>query len=898
MPRVTHWFRDAEGRFAVIKTVRFVVVALLLIAFTWSAFKELKSIHWKDVRVAFAAIDHTRIGVALVLLVVNYLSLTFYDWVSFRVFGYRLPWTAVAPRAAAAFAFSNFVGLGFVSGAAVRLRLYRDLIPSPAVVARIIALNGISLWTGLFAICGISLVCCPMPMDAPGHIGDLRPFGWLLIAVPVLWICFAAAHRWLPLKLRQILPPLGAPQVALLVAVSSFDWITLAAIYLALLGPIPKGTLLVGATGFWLSYLFAMLSLIPSGLGIFEAAITHFLAPLTTEPGTVVAAALAYRILYYLFPWLTAVLIMGMVAAAPRVGIVLPAMADRLKKLEPTLQEILTETMAILALIAGAVLWFSAASPPVHDRIEIAVHNLPAAELLIAASHFTSVAAGALLLLLSFGLQHRHRESWVLTMGALVVGAVFTFLKGLDWEEAAFLLAVAAIFWWARDRYDRKGRAIHPRIAATAWGAVLLCAVGYVGIGLWIHREVDLSSGGLWTNLAINLRHPSGSADASRFLRSLLPVGGMIAWLLVAARWAGERPPCPDPTPEQIAEATALVRKSARTTLPELVRLGDKSIWFPQTRDGFITWQRRGNTVLALGDPVGPPQVQRDLIREFRRFADEWDVIPAFYQVSQEHLSDYHALGFSFFQLGEEGFVDLPQFSIKGDKGKTFRAVVNQAARAGLTFEIVPPAGTRDDEATRALFADLRSVSDAWLSQKSVAEKRFSLGFYNEGYLRDSPLALVRKGAPAPDAESPAPASGTPGRIVAFANLLASAGKQELSVDLMRFRPEETDDMDFLFVNLMRWGQEQGYETFNLGMSPLAGVGEEAYAKPLERAARLLFLFGEHFYNFRGLRRFKEKFHPRWEPRYLAVPAEWQVPRVLIDAAAITSGGYSRIVKR
>ena len=317
--RAVSWFRfrDAEGRIAVVKTVRFVVVALLVVAFTISALKELRSIHWKDVRVAFAAIDHTRIAIALVLLVLNYISLTYYDWISFRVFGYKLPWTAVAPRAAAAFAFSNFVGLGFVSGAAVRLRLSRDLIPSPAVVARIIALNGISLWTGLLAISGISLLLCPMPMDAPFHLGDMRHFGWLLLAVPVAWICFAAMHRWLPPKLRQILPPLGAPQVALLVAISSLDWITLAAIYLALLGPIPKHTWLVGATGFWLSYLFAMLSLIPSGLGIFEAAITHFLAPLTTAPGTIVAAALAYRILYYLFPWLTAVLMMGLVASAP-----------------------------------------------------------------------------------------------------------------------------------------------------------------------------------------------------------------------------------------------------------------------------------------------------------------------------------------------------------------------------------------------------------------------------------------------------------------------------------------------------------------------------------------------------------------------------------------------------
>jgi phosphatidylglycerol lysyltransferase len=883
--RAVRWFRDAEGRIAVVKTLRFVLVAILVAAFAWSALHELRAIHWKEVRLAFAEIDRTRIGFALLLLILNYLSLTLYDWMSFRVFGYKIPWTSVAPRAAAAFAFSNFVGLGFVSGAAVRLRLYRDLIPSPAVVARIIALNGISLWAGLLAIVGTALLFCPFPMDAPGHIGDLRPFGWLLIALPVLWIVFAGMHKWLPGRIRQILPPLGAPQVALLVAVSALDWVTLAMIYLALLGPIPPHTALGAATGFWLSYLFAMASLIPSGIGIFEAAITHFLAPQVAQPENVVAAALAYRILYYLFPWLLATLLMGIVATAPRIGTRMPALAERLRKLEPTLQEILTETLAILALIAGGVLWFSAAVPPLHDRVLLVAHNLPAAELLIAASHFTSVVAGGLLLLLSFGLQHRHRESWLLTMGALIVGAVFTFLKGLDWEEAAFLLSVAAVFWWARDRYDRRGRALGTRLAATAWGAVLACALAYVAIGLWIHRDVRYDPA-LWTNLALT-GQPALATDTGRFLRSLLPIGGMIAWVMLYARWSGDRAPCPDPTPAEIALAKEIATKHADTTLPLLVSLGDKAIWFAPGRDGFLLWQRRGGSVLALGDPVGPPAVQRDLIREFRRFADEWDAIPAFYQVSQEHLPDYHALGFSFFQLGEEGFVDLAGFSIKGDKGKTFRAVMNQSARAGLTFEIVPAAGANEDDATKAFFAEIQSVSDAWLGEKSVAEKRFSLGFFKESYLRECPIAIVRKTE-----------EGKPPRIVAFANLLATAGKKELSVDLMRFRPTDMEDMDFLFVNLMQWGQTEGYETFNLGMSPLAGVGEEAFAKPLERAARLLFLFGEHFYNFRGLRRFKEKFHPRWEPRYLAVPAEWQVPRVLIDAAAITSGGYSRIVKR
>src|SRR5208283_938032 len=108
-----------------------------------------------------------------------------------------------------------------------------------------------------------------------------------------------------------------------------------------------------------------------------------------------------------------------------------------------------------------------------------------------------------------------------------------------------------------------------------------------------------------------------------------------------------------------------------------------------------------------------------------------------------------------------------------------FRAVLNQSARSGLTFEVVDPEKL-DGPGTAGLLGELRAVSNAWLSQKAVAEKRFSLGFFNDEYLRSCPIAVVRKG-PAP-AEGSAPTVA--GKVVAFANILATEGKQELSVDL------------------------------------------------------------------------------------------------------------------
>ena len=172
---------------------------------------------------------------------------------------------------------------------------------------------------------------------------------------------------------------------------------------------------------------------------------------------------------------------------------------------------------------------------------------------------------------------------------------------------------------------------------------------------------------------------------------------------------------------------------------------------------------------------------------------------------------------------------------------------------------------------------DLRRVSDAWLSHKRAREKGFSLGFFDEAYLRECPVAVVRDAA---------------GKIVAFANLWLSGEHEEMSVDLMRYcESAPRGVMDYIFVTLMRWGREEGYAWFNLGMAPLAGLQRRALAPAWSRIGALVFAHGEHFYNFRGLRQYKDKFDPVWSPRYLAVSNGLSVATTVLNVTALVSGG-------
>jgi phosphatidylglycerol lysyltransferase len=181
----------------------------------------------------------------------------------------------------------------------------------------------------------------------------------------------------------------------------------------------------------------------------------------------------------------------------------------------------------------------------------------------------------------------------------------------------------------------------------------------------------------------------------------------------------------------------------------------------------------------------------------------------------------------------------------------------------------------------RALIDQLRAVSDDWLRRKGAAEKGFSLGFFNAAYVSRFPVAVIER----------------QGRVIAFATLWPGSQTVELSLDLMRYHHEAPSEiMEGLFVHLIMWGKEQGYQRLSLGMAPLSGFEHSPVAPLWNRLGSFLYLHGEAFYNFQGLRAYKEKFHPEWQPKYLVYPGGLRLPRILTDIAVLIAGGYQRIL--
>jgi len=297
-----------------------------------------------------------------------------------------------------------------------------------------------------------------------------------------------------------------------------------------------------------------------------------------------------------------------------------------------------------------------------------------------------------------------------------------------------------------------------------------------------------------------------------------------------------------------------------------LAFLGDKLLYYYQeeSMDKVVfQFALEDGKAVVMGEPIGEEKYFPAAISSFTAEAEEKNLTPLFYEVGQDLTLLLHNHGYEFMKFGETAKVPLSDFDLVGKSGKKFRAAVNKLENKGYSFKVMYP------PFSDSFLQDLENISDAWLSGRQ--EKGFSLGFFDKNYLSLAPIACVL------DSE---------GKVQAFSNFLICNGEKEASIDLMRYNPgtESNGIMDYLFVQNFLYFKEKGVEYFDLGMAPLSNVGQEEHSFFQEKLAFLVYAFTNRFYSFSGLRKYKDKFSPLWEARYLSYPKD---SSLLFDLLAI-----------
>jgi len=825
--------------------------------------RQLKAHSLDEIRESLASIPYSAVALALGLTVVSYLTLTGFDALALRHIGKRLAYARIAVTSFVATVFSLDLGLNVVGSSAIRYRLYSSWGLSLSEVGTVVAFAALTFFVGILAFGGtlLSVVALPIPDAVRLPLETTRPIGFVLLTGLAAY-AFVLLRRQKPIRVHDIEVKIPGKATTLAqIALASADWVLASAVLWVLLpseGRIDFGTFIAI---FMAAQILALASTVPAGLGVFEGLIIALLSASHSTPD-VIGSLLVYRIIYYLLPIFGAVGILGTLEALKR-----REALGRVRDWAARLGSAVTApAMGLAMLVAGLWLLAAAFIPPAAREASLLRLPLPVLEV----SHALSAVTGLALVLLSAGIRRRVDAAWSASLGVLVIAAAASLAIGSHAALAGALALLALASWACRAHFDRPSSLLAARLPGEWTGLIAVALLGAVWLGVWSStHEGPLTP--LWTRF-----HPD--AHAARGLRAAGLVAmlwaGFAAWQLARPQRASTEPA----GPEELERAGRIVAGAQRADA-HLALLGDKCLLFDaEDEDAVLMYATSGRSWISMGDPIGAPESRRSLAWQFRELTEQQGASAVFYEVGPEDLPTYLDLGLSIHKLGETARVPLENFSLEGSRHKGMRQVVRHCERDGARFEVVGA----DDVAP--LLGELEAISNAWLSGKSTREKGFSLGAFHRDYLLRNPVALVRIG------DAP----------VAFTNLWMGASGGEIAPDMMRYDPQAAPAsvMEYLFIQSMLYGTEAGYRWFSLGMAPLSGLSTSPLAPAWNRVGGALYRHGEHFYNFQGLRRYKEKFHPVWEPRYLASPGGLSLPSVLARIAALVSGGVRGALSR
>lgn len=479
-----------------------------------------------------------------------------------------------------------------------------------------------------------------------------------------------------------------------------------------------------------------------------------------------------------------------------------------------------------------------------------------------------AVLSGLALLLLAFGVARGKRVAVRVTFVVMVATILFQLVKDLDFEAATLNAWILFGLWWFRDHFEADSDPARVRWGMAVFGLGLVLAIVYAVVGaLILSSQLQPEVGFFRTLEALAARlagSPAGyralTERASWFLATLPVVS--YALVILALTQLLRPVLAPRVVAADRVRLQVFLRRWGRNRISQLAVHGPSSYHWLGDR-GCVAFTLRGRTALALGDPIGPPALVPDGVRDFIAYCDRQDWTPAFYQVDEP--KPYREVGMALVTVGAEAIITPSEFDLKGRARGDVRYAVNRCDREGMRFEFAP-----GPEVLARHGGALQSVSGTWLQSRQSPELGYSLGTL--ATLSD-PEIVVGLAVSASD------------RIEAFVSWLPVPARRGWTLDLMRRRPDSAYGvMEALIARSIQQAARRGIAEVSLGVAPrVIAAGESSGA--MARAVGAMYWGLDRFQRSTTLRRFKEKFGPCWEDRYLAVTGPQTLPEVMIALA-------------
>jgi hypothetical protein len=603
---------------------------------------------------------------------------------------------------------------------------------------------------------------------------------------------------------------------------------------------------------YFISICIGMVSMIPGSLGSFDLMMIGGLLHLSINHNEAASWLLLFRIFYYIVPFFIG-LILFLKSMGGQINDKFSGIPKKLSKLiKQSVSHFMSNFFGFF-LMATAILPDQIHSIPIIGKMD-PIHG----QLLF---QFPSFLLGSLFFLL--GRLLKRRSQFALGFAAIMsfISLVYINLGEVSVFSSIYLILFIILVFLRREDLDRRSffYPVEDRlkdIGYIAGSFIITFFLMYISSENTGHESLGYIIFHGRTGYGTSLKVHFFNIFLNRFFHLFIYLAIIALFYIVVESFARDRHFSFGEKFDKVRFETFLKNFNNTNLNASLAFLNDKLLYYYiENEKDLVAFQfaLEDGKAIVMGDPIGPKEYFPKAINEFIKEAESKNLIPLFYEIGQELTLLLHELGYEFMKFGETAKVNLTEFGLVGKSGRKFRAVINRGENSGYSFKIMSPPFSNE------FMDELENISNAWLSGRE--EKGFSLGFFDRDYLSLAPVACVLDKS---------------GKVQAFANFLVCNTKTESSIDLMRYDPltERNGIMDYLFVQIFLYMKENDVVYFDLGMAPLSNVGQNDHSFVEEKLAFLVYTFATRFYSFGGLRKYKEKFSPSWEARYLSYPKD------------------------
>lgn len=768
-------------------------------------------------------------------------------------------------------------------GNAIKLFLKRNLISiflpaggfsSLIFFTREIEEEGISkskihLSSTLFAFCGIlSVVVVAIPVLGIALLSttfgkvEIISFVFLLLLTALLFVAIYSISKkgWAYRYLAKIRPSLSTvlddmieEQISrkqfwltLLVSIG-IEFIGILHLYICMLALGFEASVPAAIVGYIVMVILLIASPFLRGLGTIEVSLTFILG----QFGFPLIAAATITLMFRFFEfWL------------PLIG----GIISFILKKDSIILRILP---AFIILILGVVNIISSITPSIPTRLRLVKDILP--EDLIVTSNSLVLIFGLILVMVSIFLLQGSKRAWYVAVALTLFSILGHLLKAADYEEAFLALIAGSSLFYTRANYKLKPHPKFVKISYTVFIYAILAVFAYGVLGFYFMEKrhfgtefkfIESVQAVLKVIFFIDDRALDPRTNFGIHFEQSINVASGLVILFIIFSLLKPYFSTPYNSKEDFSEADDLLKAKGKSALDYFKTYPDKFIYFNDDRTAFISFKITRHFALVLEDPVAGSEAEKiAMIKKFETRCEENGFIAAYYRVPEESLGFYKSIGKKSIPIGEEAVLDLSTFTIDGGKMKTTRSAINRLSGEGYVFKVY--AGQQKE----GLLQKLQTVSDNWLRDLDQKEVAFTQGVFDKSILKHQTILTIE------DQEE---------KIYAFLNIVPDYAPGEATYDLIR---KETDApngvLDMLLAKTFLYLKEEGYASVNMGLAPLSGIdGEDFTQKTIKYAYDNLKAFAQ----FKGLRKYKEKFYPSWKKKYLIYSHHYhllQVPNAL-----------------